>query len=95
MTDEKWSFLVSRLVHELRTPLGSVLMLTELLGEGLDAKGGEQTRKIRKATTDVLGLLAEVSELAKIEGGRLDVTTSWSWPRSSKTSSGPWPKRRD
>ncbi len=73
MTDEKWSFLVSRLVHELRTPLGSVLMLAELLAEDLDAKGAGQTRKIRQATTDVLGLLAEVSELAKIEGGRLGV----------------------
>ena len=74
MTDEKWSFLVSRLVHELRTPLGSVLMLTELIGEDLDAKGVGQTRKIRQATTDVLGLLAEVSELAKIEGGRISLS---------------------
>ena len=75
--DEKWSGFCSRAAHELRTPLSSILMLAEMLAESPSGDLGErergQARKVRQATTDVLGLLAEFSELAKIEGERLQV----------------------
>lgn len=74
--DEKWSGFLSRTVHEMRTPLSSILMLAELLADDEDRLGDreiDKARKIHQATTDVLGLLAEVSEYGKIEGGRIQV----------------------
>ncbi len=66
------------LAHEVRTPLGSILMLTELLADGADElteKQLGQVRKIRRAAADVSLLIDQVSSLAKVADGRL--TASW------------------
>ena len=71
------SLFVSKLGHELRTPLGSVLMMAELLAENgpgnLTEKQLAYARKIHRAASEMRALLDETSILAKIEGGRLEL----------------------
>lgn len=61
------------LAHEVRTPLGSILMLTELLADGPEALSEKQlghVHKIRRAAVEVNHLLDQVSTLAKaVDGG--------------------------
>lgn len=67
------------LAHEVRTPLGSILMLTELMADGperLSEKQQVQVRKIRQATAEVNLLLDQVSTLAKVADGGLTASTS-------------------
>lgn len=74
---QRYSFFVSKLGHELRTPLGSILMMAELLGENspgnLTDKQIGYARKIHRAASEMRALLDEVSILAKIEGDRLEI----------------------
>ncbi len=74
---QRHSHFVSKLGHELRTPLGSVLMMAELLAENspgnLDDKQLGYARRIHRAASEMRALLDEVSTLAKIEGGRLEL----------------------
>ena len=71
------SHFVSKLGHELRTPLGSVLMMAELLAENspgnLTDKQLAYAHKIHRAASEMRALLDEVSVLAKIEGGRIEL----------------------
>ncbi len=74
---KRHSHFVSKLGHELRTPLGSVLMMAELLAENspgnLNDKQLGYARRIHRAASEMRALLDEVSVLAKIEGGRLEL----------------------
>ena len=69
------SRFLSGLTHELRTPLGSILMLAELLGENrsghLSTKDLEYVTKIRQAASDVRGLIDEVGLWNRIDAGRV------------------------
>ena len=62
---------LSAVAHEMRTPLNSVMMLADLLGEtaGFGVKELGYTKKIREAVSDVLELLTQVLELSKLESG--------------------------
>ncbi len=66
---------LSGLTHELRTPLGSVLMLAELLGGNhsgtLGAKDLDYVEKIQQAALDVLDLIDEAGTLNRINAGRV------------------------
>ncbi len=66
---------LSGLTHELRTPLGSILMLAELLGQNrmgtLGAKDLEYVEKIQHAALDVRGLIDDVGFLNRINSGRV------------------------
>lgn len=67
------------LAHELRTPLGSILILTELLEDGpepLSASQGDRVRKIGLAAADLKELVEQVSVYAKAADGRLAATPS-------------------
>lgn len=67
------------LAHELRTPLGSILILTELLAEGaepLTEKQGDKIRKIGLAAADLKKLVEQVSAYAKASDGRLTTSRS-------------------
>jgi signal transduction histidine kinase len=68
---------VRRLVHELRTPLASVRVMAELLAadpqRNLGARQLEKARSIERVATDLGELLAAVSELDAIAGGRAGV----------------------
>lgn len=70
---------LSALTHELRTPLGSVLMLAEMLVD--DARrGGDaaerkvtRARKVHLAALDMRDLIDQAATLARIESGRARV----------------------
>lgn len=67
------------LAHEVRTPLGSILMLTELLTDGpdeLSQKQLDQVRKIRRAAADVHLLLDQTTALAKAADGTLTASAA-------------------
>jgi signal transduction histidine kinase len=68
---------VSALVHELRSPLSTLLMLGDLLAENQAGHLDEQEQRwadnLRAAAIDLRELLEQVGRLARIEGGRMAV----------------------
>ncbi|HXG71854.1 MAG TPA: ATP-binding protein [Gemmatimonadaceae bacterium] len=65
--------------HELRTPLNAVLGYSELMELGLSGpltdKMREQLGRIRASGKHLLGLVNDILDLAKVEAGRLSVTS--------------------
>lgn len=77
--------LLSALTHELRTPLGSVLMMSELLSENANGNLGQRevryAENIHQATRDLLELIDQLGEMARIESGRMEVNRRTADPR--------------
>lgn len=78
--DEMKSRFLSNMSHEFRTPLNAVLALSQLL---LDKADGELTAEqekqvgyIRKGGEDLLELVNDLLDLAKIQAGKTDVRPS-------------------
>ena len=74
--DELKSRFLSNMSHEFRSPLNSILALSGLL---LDRSDGElskeqqiQTEYIRKAARDLLDLVNDLLDLAKVEAGKVE-----------------------
>jgi PAS domain S-box-containing protein len=69
------SDFLSRMSHDLRTPLNAVLGFAQLLeADGLNAEQQENVRQILRGGRHLLGLINEVLDIARIEAGRLSLS---------------------
>ena len=66
---------LSRMSHDIRTPMNAIMGMTAIAGKSLDDK--ERTRdclaKITTASNHLLNLINEVLDMAKIESGKLNL----------------------
>ncbi len=75
--DELKSRFLSNMSHEFRSPLNSILALSGLLlgrtdGE-LTAEQAQQVGYVRRAAQDLLELVNDLLDLAKVEAGKVEV----------------------
>jgi signal transduction histidine kinase len=74
-SDAAWSTaFLSALVHELRTPLASLLLTAEVLAgdDSLDARQGRYARGMLAAGSDLRALLDDLGELNRLRAGRVE-----------------------
>jgi signal transduction histidine kinase len=71
------SRFLSNMTHEFRTPLNSILALSELLLDQVDgplqAEQAKQIEYIRKSAHSLTELVNDLLDIAKVEAGKLDV----------------------
>ncbi len=78
--DQAKSRFLSSVSHELRTPLNSMIALASLLLDRVDGPLTERQEKqvgfIQRSAQELLGLVDDLLDLAKIEAGHVEVTTA-------------------
>jgi len=76
-SDLSHDLLLLRMSHDLRSPLGSLVTLCQLLVEGdagpLSMKQRQYVEVIRRSGQSVLGLVDDILDLAAVESGRSDI----------------------
>jgi signal transduction histidine kinase/CheY-like chemotaxis protein len=74
--DELKSRFLSNMSHEFRSPLNSILALSGLMLDGVDGylnpEQEQQVGYIRKAAHDLLELVNDLLDLAKVEAGKVE-----------------------
>lgn len=79
-TSQAKSDFLAIMSHELRTPLNAVLGYSELMELGIagpiNEKQREQLGRIRMSSKHLLGLVNQLLDLAKVEAGRLSVSSA-------------------
>jgi signal transduction histidine kinase/ActR/RegA family two-component response regulator len=76
-SDEMKTHFLSNMSHEFRTPLNSIIALTQLLLSHSDGDLTEEQEKqvgfIRKGAAGLLEMVGDLLDLAKIEAGKVEV----------------------
>ncbi len=77
IASETKSRFLSNMSHEFRTPLNSIMALSRLLLDAVDGDLNDEQRRqlgyIRKSAQDLLDLVNDLLDLAKVEAGKVDV----------------------
>ncbi len=71
------NLMISKLSHDVRTPLNSIITLSQLLGDGTTGPLAPDQRRyievIHRSGTTLLGLINDVLDISHIEAGRMDL----------------------
>lgn len=71
---EAKSLFLANMSHEIRTPMNAIVGFTELaLSRNTDSKLSEFLKKIRMASTNLLGIINDILDFSKIEAGKLEI----------------------
>jgi signal transduction histidine kinase len=75
------SRFLSYMSHEFRTPLGSILSMTRLLGDEMDgpltSEQHKQLNFVSGAARELSDMVDDLLDLAKIEAGRITISPAW------------------
>jgi signal transduction histidine kinase/CheY-like chemotaxis protein len=77
------SHFLSNMSHEFRTPLNSIMALSQILMDRLDgeltSEQEKQVKYIRSSAQDLMDLVNDLLDLAKVEAGKVTIRPSRFW----------------